>query len=226
MPPTVPPPDLPGTPTRHVLPAGTALWRVHRTGRRVDEFEESRLIKGFGGGRFDSVGPFGFPYLYCSPDAGTALAERFVRDLDFSLTATRMLRRKTLGTSTAAVFRTTTDLNLLRLVTGPDLAAIGQDEWLLSARGPDLHLTRRWAAWLREKVRWAHGIVWQSSVDMPKQTMVLFGDACDQWAIEPVDGMAHPLDDPGQEAWLRYQLKPHGVELHPAVPRDKPRAWV
>lgn len=225
MPPTLPPPALPGTPTRYVLPAGSTLWRVHRSGRPVHEFDSPRLVKGFGGGRFDSAGPGGYPFLYCSPDVGTALAERFVRDLDFSVTATRMLPRKALQTRTVSVCQTTADLNLLSLVSGPDLAEVGQDGWLLSARGADLDLTRRWAAWLRNQARWAQGFVWQSSVDLPKPTMVLFGDLCGS-ALEPVDGMAYRLDDPDREGWLRYHLKPHRVVLDPVAHRNKPRIFV
>lgn len=226
MPPTLPPQELPDTPTRYVLPAGSTLWRVHRSGRPGHEFDGPRLVKGFGGGRFDSAGPGGYPYLYCSPEAGTALAERFVRDLDFSVTATRMLPRKALQHRTVSVCRTTTDLNLLSLVSGPDLAAVGQDGWLLSARGTDLDLTRRWAVWLRDKARWAQGIVWQSSVDMPRTTMVLFGDLCGGDALEPVGDMAHRLDDPDREGWLRYQLTPHRVVLDPVAPQEKPRIFI
>lgn len=225
MPPTLPPQALPGAPTRYVLPAGTTLWRVHRSGRPVHDFDAPRLVKGFGGGRFDSTRPNGFPYLYCSPDAGTALAERFVRDLDFSVTATRMLPRRALQSRTASVCQTTTDLNLLSLASGPDLAAVGQDGWLLSARGPDLDLTRRWAAWLRDQARWAQGFVWQSGVDLPKPTMVLFGDTCGV-ALAPVDDMAYRLDDPDREGWLRYQLKPHRVVLDPVAPQEKPRIFI
>jgi hypothetical protein len=61
---------------------------------------------------------------------------------------------------------------------------------------------------------------------MPKPTMVLFGDACDPSALETVDGMAHQLDDPDQEGWLRYQLKPHRVEIDPVAPQDKPRFFI
>lgn len=226
MPPTLPPSRLPGTPTRFVLPAGTALWRVHRSGRRPHDFDLSRSTGGFGGGRFDSVGHGGHPFMYCSEDAGTALAERFVGNLDFTVTATRTLRRKELQTRTMSVVRTTSELTLLRLVTGPDLAAVGQDGWLLSARGADVDLTRRWATWLRDQVRWAQGFVWQSSVDQPKPTMVLFGDVCDSHTFEPVDGMAYRLDDPGREGWLQHHLAPHRVELYPAAPVEKPRVFI
>jgi RES domain/TIR domain len=226
VPPTLPPGELPGTPTRYVLPAGTALWRVHRSGLRVDEFDSARGANGVGGGRFDSVGHGGYPYLYCSPDAGTALAERFVGNLDFTATATRRLRRKEFEKNSASVCRTTTELNLLSLRTGPDLAAVGQDGWLLSARGKDFDLTRRWAAWLRERARWAQGFVWQSGVDMPKPTMVLFGDACESWALDPVDGMDHKLDDPDRQSWLRYHLNPHGVEFDAPAPPVKPRFFI
>lgn len=226
MPPTLFPAELPGNPRRYVLSSGTSLWRVHRSGRPADEFQQPRLVAGFGGNRFDGVGRDGHPYLYCSPDSGTAIAEYFVRDLDFSVTATRILPRRALRTKTASVVRTTRDLDLLSLVTGPDLAAIGQDSWLTSARGPEFDLTRRWAAWLRDRVRWAQGIVWQSSVDLPKPTMVLFGDACGLRAVEPDFDMVERLDERANDGWLRHQLVPHRVVLDPAAPVDKPRVFV
>jgi hypothetical protein len=199
---------------------------VHRSGKPAHEFQQPRLVNGFGGNRFDSVGRNGYPYLYGSPDCGTALAERFVRDLDFSVTATRILPRKALQTQTASVVRTTTDLNLLSLVTGPDLAAVGQDSWLSSARGHDLELTRRWAVWLRDRVRWAQGFVWQSSVDLPKPTVVLFGDACGATAVEPDFGMVERLDEPANEGWLRHHLAPHRVVLDPVLPLEKPKVFI
>ncbi len=195
MPPTQFPDRLPGSPRRYVLPADTVLWRVHRSGRPVDEFQQPRLVDGFGGNRFDGVGRDGHPFLYCSPEPGTAVAEHFLRDLDFSATATRILpRRAVLGRTVSAV-RTTEDLDLLSLVTGPDLAAVGQDGGLISARGSEFDLTRRWAAWSRDKAGWARGMVWQSSVDLPKPTVVLFGDACGPRVLKPDAEMAVPLDD-------------------------------
>jgi hypothetical protein len=226
VPPVFPPDDLHGTPSRHVLPAGSTLWRVHRGDRPVHEFDKPRLTLAFGGGRFDGVGYGGFPYLYCSPAAGTALAERFAGNLDLSATSNRLVLRKALEARTASVFETTADLDLVRLVTGPDLAAVGQDSSLLSARGPSFDITRRWVAWMREQAQWAQGIVWQSSVDMPRSTMVLFGDALDPSAIEPVPGMAYRLDDPDREAWLAHELKPFRLALDVGTRRDRPRFFI
>ena len=226
MPPTLFPAELPGNPRRYVLSSGTSLWRVHRSGRPADEFQQPRLVAGFGGNRFDGVGRDGYPYLYCSPDSGTAIAEHFVRDLEFSVTATRVLPRKALQARTASVVRTTTDLELLSLVTGPDLAAVGQDGWLTSARGPEFDLTRRWARWLRDRAGWAQGFVWQSSVDLPKPTMVLFGDACHGRDVEPDFDMVERLDEPANDGWLRHHLRPHGVVLDPAAPVDTPRIFI
>jgi hypothetical protein len=225
VPSTLPPPSLPGTPARHVLPAGTKLWRVHASDRPAHEFDKPRLTRDFGGGRFDGVGGGGFPYLYCSPEAGTALAERFVGPLDFSRTTDRLLPYRALRCRTASMCETTADLNLLRLLTGPDLAAIGQDGWLLSARGTDFDVTRHWAAWLREQVRWAHGIIWQSSVDMPKPTMVLFDDGFGS-AVKPVPGKAYRLDDPDREGWLLDELEPFRVGLDAGALRRFPRFFV
>jgi hypothetical protein len=199
---------------------------VHRSGRPAHEFQQPRLVTGFGGNRFDGIGRDGHPYLYCSPESGTAIAEHFVRDLDFSVTATRILPRRALRARTASVLRTTRDLDLLSLVTGPDLAAVGQDSWLTAARAPEFDLTRRWAAWLRDKARWAHGLVWQSSVDLPKPTMVLFGDVCGTGAVEPDFDMVERLDEPANEGWLRHHLLPHRVVLDPATPLDKPKVFI
>lgn len=226
MPPTMPPTTAPGHPRRHVLPAGTSLWRVHRSGAAPHEFDPPRMTSGWGGGRFDSVGPDGYPYLYASVEPGTALAERFVRDLDFSVTGDRLLRRRSLEARSVSVITTTVELDLLRLTSGPDLASIGQDDWLLSARADEFDLTRRWAWWLRGEVRWAKGIVWQSSIDFPNCTTVLFGDACGPHALESAGGMTERLDDPDREGWLRHQLAPHAVKLHPPLPQEKPKVFI
>jgi hypothetical protein len=213
------PERLPGTPARYVLPAGTPLWRVHRSDRPAVEFQQPRLVTGFGGNRFDGVGRDGHRYLYCSRRCGTALAEHFVRDLDFSVTATRVVPRRAFAGRTASVVRTTADLDLLGLVTAADLAAVGQDGWLTSARGPDLDLTRRWAAWLRGETGWARGFVWQSGVDLPEPTVVLF----DTGAVEPGDDTGLRLDDPRNDDWLRHHLAPHGVAPAPVASREEPR---
>jgi hypothetical protein len=210
---------LAGTPRRHVLPAGTSLWRVHRSGSPATDFDTPRATAGPGGGRFDSVGPGGYPYLYGSTEQSTALTERFVRHL-----GDRYLPRKTLEHQTVSVVTTTTDLNLLRLVTGPDLAAVHQDDWLTTARGPDYDLTRRWTRWLREQVQWAQGVVWQSSIDQPNWTIMLFGDRCGADALRPV--LAERLDDNRRDGWLRHLLDPFGVKLSPTLPVEKPRVFI
>lgn len=226
MPPALPPAALSGSPRRHVLPAGTSLWRVHRSGASPTEFDSSRATGGPGGGRFDSVGPHGYPYLNGSFEQSTALTERFVRHLDFSATGDRYLLRKSLRHQSVSVVTTTADLNLLRLVTGPDLASVHQDDWLLTARGPDYDLTRRWALWLRDQVPWAQGFVWQSSVDQPNQTMVLFGDRCEPEVLRAVPGMSERLGDSRREGWLQHLLSPFGVKLYPTAPADQPRVFI
>jgi hypothetical protein len=54
-------------------------------------------------------------------------------------------------------------------------------------------------------------------VDLSKPTMVLFGDAFGTGAVEPDARMTDPLDEPGNEEWLRHCLAPHGVVLEPAA---------
>jgi hypothetical protein len=209
-----------------VLPAGTPLWRVHRGDTRPHEFEPPRLVDGVGGGRFDGVGPGGHSCLYGSFSARTALAERFVRDLDFAVTSTRRLPRSSLTAESISVVSTVRDVDLVRLTTGPDLFEVGQSAELLSARGPDLVMTRRWATWLRENVDWAQGIVWQSDVDLPSWTVVLFEDACGPDPLHPVAGTTERLAAPDREGWLGVELAPFGVTVEPAPAIEKVKVFV
>lgn len=224
MPPTLPPPALSGSPRRFTLPAGTSLWRVHRSGAAPAAFDPPRATPGPGGGRFDSVGPDGYSFMYGSFEKSTALTERFVRDLDFRATGDRYLRRVGLEHQSVSMIATDTELSLLQLVSGSDLAAVHQDEWLSTARPPDYDLTRRWATWLREKVPWAQGFVWQSSIDQPNRTTVLFGDRCDPRLLQAVT--SERLDDPARENWLRHLLGQFCVKLWPEQPIAEPRVFI
>lgn len=192
MPPIPPPHTLPGTPARHRLAAGTQLWRVHRTGSPAVRFEAPQ-DRVFGGRRFDGTTTTGFGYLYASEQQATAIAERVVPEFDASPTMPRFLARSALAGETVSAIRTTRELELLRLTTAEDLAAIGQDHWLITERDGAYPAMREWAAWLRAMMPWAQGILWTSMPHLPHTTLVLFADRC-AGAVEELSGLGLSLD--------------------------------
>ncbi|WP_410564510.1 RES domain-containing protein [Amycolatopsis sp. cmx-4-61] len=172
----------------------------------------------FGGGRFDAVMPADRGQMYVSPSDTTAVLERFLPGLVFGADGRRFLLRRAVEGKRLSALEVTRDLTLLRLVSSGDLAAVGQDQWLLT----ETHYgaTREWAQWLREKVPWADGIVWQSTVDMPAETMVLFDR--DVPAVTVVDQRSSVLGGTERSGWLEDVLDAHGVRTGPpSRPRVK-----
>ncbi|QUH03381.1 RES family NAD+ phosphorylase [Saccharopolyspora erythraea] len=195
-----PPPKYAGTPVRHELPADAELWRVHS-----DEFDATSFRPGpsddhFGGGRFDGTERDPYPGYYAALGAPTALMEFLARDLRVRDDGTRrVLRRKVAGRRISGV-RTTRPLDLVSLLSGPHLAAVAQDEWLVQSE--EYGKTRRWASWIRQQAPWADGLIWLSKRDPEGRAVVLFGDRCGPDALEPATSVelgtlegAHYLND-------------------------------
>jgi hypothetical protein len=122
----------------------------------------------------------------------------------------------------------TSDVTLLSLRSGQDLAAIGQDTWLLSAAGSEYAQTRGWAHWLRDKASWAHGFAWSSHRNMGGTAIILFGDRCaasfgddyEHTLLHEIPPLALDLfDDPGAD-WLTERLSAFRVGIAPS--RDEP----
>lgn len=206
-----PPPALIGTPVRTVLPAGSTLWRVHRADSSARLFDPPRE-NAYGGGRFDTAAPASYGYLCASGERNTALAERFLPELKYS-PGRRLLVRKRLAGQALSAIRTTTELNLLRLTSATDLAAVEHDEWLVTAGVNEYADTRAMGAWLHDNVPWAQGILWRSTVDMPQETLVLFGDRCPVDSVIPVPGLTEELDAADRLPWLVETLRPYGVDV-------------
>lgn len=131
MPSRRPPAELPREPARHRLAAGTVLWRVHPN--HTEAVAADPPVRSvFGGGRFDAVAPAERGQMYVSPADRTAVLERFLPDLVFDSDGRRFLLRRAVERKRLSALRVTRDLSLVRLVSGEDLAAIGQDRWLLT----------------------------------------------------------------------------------------------
>lgn len=221
MPEIPPPPRLTGTPARETIPAGRTFYRVHPADRKPPLFDPQRGSV-FGGGRFDACTGAGHRTLCMSAAAATTIAERFLREFALSRGTQRILPRIALRGQVLTEVRTNSDLNLIRLYSAQDVAAVHQDTWLTTTTPDQFPATREWAAWLHDQAPWADGILWQSIADMPRETVVLFDDRC---AAPPAIGTSRVLDDPAELPWLIDLLKPYGVEVEPP-PASRPRFFI
>jgi hypothetical protein len=113
--------------------------------------------------------------------------------------------------------RVTRRLKLLSMLTTTDLAAIGLTGWALH-KVEGYHATRDLAHRLRRRVLWADGLIWQSDHDIPRSSVVLFGDRCGHEGPGPAleeDDTFPPvdLDSPAGMKWLDEEMRDYKVTL-------------
>jgi hypothetical protein len=220
---SAPPSHYHGTPNRYLLRRGTCLWRVHFRSHSAQAFKSRPSHEVFGGARFDSTSADLYPYWYAALTETTAAAETLLRDLPFNERGTRALPREAISGRTMSGLTLTRDLDLVSLVSEPDLAAVAQDHWLVTATGNQYAQTRAWAHWLRGQARWAHGFVWSSLRDRAELSVVLFGDRCadafgrdyQTTLLHEIPELAKDLDDKAGAEWLNSMLQPYRVEVTP-----------
>ncbi|MEV0054391.1 RES family NAD+ phosphorylase [Saccharopolyspora shandongensis] len=211
-----PPLEFEAAPTRYVLPADTTLFRLHDRRRHAAEFKPAQAGDA-PGGRFDGTSADPFPSYYAGLRVTTALAEVLLRNLGFGYNGQRLIRRAQIADRRLSAVRTARELTLVSLLTGPDLAAVAQDSWLVDTEGKDAYeRTRDWAAWIRTQAEWADGLIWPSKRDTGNQALVLFGDRC---GADGLDGdepeLQIDLDTPIGEAWLAKMLAPYHAAVAP-----------
>jgi RES domain len=215
MPNVLPPERFTGRPQPYDLPAGTRLWRVHHKKRDPDGFTTRLADQNFGGGRFDATPLDPYPYYYAGLEAGTALAEVLLRDVHPDDRGFRRIRRQAVRDRRAGVVRTTVDLSLVSLLTGPALAAVAQDTWLVHAEQRDYHATRRWASWIREQAPDAHGLIWPSKREGNAEVVVLFGDRCGPDVLTGAASSVVDLDDVVGAVWINALLAQYRARIEP-----------
>ncbi|WP_190818057.1 RES family NAD+ phosphorylase [Saccharopolyspora pogona] len=217
MPEATPPPEFEAAPNKYVLPADTTLFRLHFRTRHAAEFKPAQAGKRSSGGRFDGTAADPFPTYYAGLHVTTALAEVLLRNLGFGGNGQRLIRRAQIAERRLSALRTARELNLVSLLTAPDLAAVAQDSWLVDAEGEDAYArTQAWAAWIRSQAEWADGLIWPSKRDTGNPALVLFGDRC---GADGLDGdepeLQIDLDTPIGEAWLGKMLAPYRAAVAP-----------
>jgi hypothetical protein len=216
-----PPERYSGTPSRRPLRHGTCLWRVHGQAYDARSFNPRLSDTLFGGARFDATDDDRYPYYYAALDENTAIAEVMLRDLAPDDYGMRALPRTAVTGRKVSCLVLTKDLQLVSLVTGRDLGAIGQDAWLVTAPAHQYPQTRAWAHWLRDHATWAHGFVWSSLRDPGSMAVVLFGDRCaadfgpdyEHALLHEVPELAVKLDDKAGADWLNRVLEPYRVAI-------------
>ncbi len=204
MPATEPPAECPGRPVTTNVPPGTVLFRVHRDARRPYEFNPTvRRPAGpedpVEGGRFDSDDG-SYAYLYAAFTEEGAFAEKFARDLDYTMSGPRPLpRARFAGMVVSAVF-VQRDLQVVETQAAA-AQQLGQDDWLTMCDEGGYPLTRRWARAIRRWAPGSDGLEWRSKRDPDQRVLVLWGDlaraadGCGLLACEDVLADTTPLDE-------------------------------
>ncbi|WP_318202445.1 RES family NAD+ phosphorylase [Streptomyces sp. SCL15-4] len=160
-----------------LLPAGTRLWRMHRSGFAPVEFKPFDPDDP-APGRFHGTPEDPYSCLYAATDPETALAETLLRSVPYDAeTGMRLvLWRQVQGRALNAV-RTRCELKLVSLLSGAALAAVCQDNRLLENEGAEHYAhTRRWAREIRAQAPDAMGMIWDSRRNPSQRCVVLFGD--------------------------------------------------
>lgn len=228
MPCCAPPSCYDGAPNRYLLGRGTCLWRVHNREYPAESFKAVPSDPQFGGARFDATAADDYPFYYAALDQMAALAETLLRDLHPDGRGMRLLTGTARAERRLAGLTLTQDIELISLIDGKDLAAIGQDAWLVTAAGAEYAQTRAWAHWLRGEAKWAHGLIWDSLRDRGRLSVVLFGDrlaatfgpSYERVLLHEVPELAVELDDRAQTGWLKELLEPYRVTVE--EPRTDP----
>ncbi|MFF9864263.1 RES family NAD+ phosphorylase [Streptomyces sp. NPDC013953] len=216
--PKYPPPDvLPGTPTRATLPAGTAVYRVHATHRAAAVFNPHPARTFYDGGRFDSTPYDRYGFLYVGFGVGAAVSEVLLRSVPFDGDGgVRLLPRVAFERRSLSFLRLAADLEVVSLMSGADLAAVGQDTWLVHAESADYPQTRDWGHWIRQRTKpWSQGFVWPSKREPADRVAVLFEDRCPVPPLEPAGAPPVDFGTPEGERWLNGVLAPYLAQAAP-----------
>jgi hypothetical protein len=223
-----PPVRFDGQPNLFVLRRGSCLWRVHPRPYSARSFKSAPAGAAAAavGARFDSSADDLYSFYYSALEERTALAETLLRNLAPDERGMRLVPLAALAGRQLSGLTLTRNLNLISLISGEDLAAVGQDAWLVTSQGGDYEHTRKWAHWLRQQAEWAHGFVWGSLRNRGGLAVVLFGDRCaadfgpgfERTLLHEVTELTVGLDEGDGTAWLREVLKNYRVTIPPARP--------
>ncbi|GGW73905.1 RES family NAD+ phosphorylase [Streptomyces griseoloalbus] len=187
-----PPEGVAMDPVRTVLPAGSLIWRCHGHRYGAAQFNPRPAHEFFKGSRFDATERDPYPYLYAALDPVAALAEVFLRSVEFdSGSGVRLIPWAQASRYRLSALRTTEDITLLDLTTAEGLASVWQDEWLIDCEEREYDKTRYWVQVMRQHCADAQGLRWTSKRCRPRAAVQFFGDR----------GAPCPADQAPEESW-------------------------
>lgn len=204
-----------------LLREGTRLSRVHSRQFGAGQFNPTLADPHWGGGRFDATAEDPYGYLYAGSDDECAVCEALLRDLPLDPHAGRLLPRAAITGRVLSRLVLSTDVQLVGLCDGKDLARLGQgDTWLTSCPSSEYGYTRRWARAIRQWAPQARGLVWPSRRDPSKRAYVFFEDRFSAGLEEDLQGLPStvgglPLDTGIGELYLLHILDKYWVTLAP-----------
>jgi hypothetical protein len=214
MPHDYPPPGVRPRPRFTQLPAGSFLWRIAKRPAEAEsvfrEFDEAAFDEKLAG-RFDPTSQCPYPYCYAALDDLTAICEVLLRDVS-TQGSHRYLPKKAVADLQLTILETRASLWLVSLLDAADLAAAGQDSWLIHVESAACYdITRRWAHWLRDSEAPdgsgpPAGLMWRSKREPGGRSVVLFGDRCGKSVGYSPFGV-RLLDDGEGLDWLNRRLE-------------------
>lgn len=208
-------------PNLKVIPAGTELWRVHKSKYGPVQFNPTLADLHLGGGRFEGTVLDPYRSLYVADSALTAVAESVLRSAPWT-GGRRRIPYVSVHGRTLSVLRTTRELTLVSLIEEKDLAAVLQTANLLDDER-SYPMARRWTSEIRAQAPDAMGLVWQSRRNRPEHSVVLFHDRfddchCNALEVLPGRGIAD-LGSPEGFEEVNALLDPLRAEV------SKPVTW-
>ncbi|MBA2807788.1 RES family NAD+ phosphorylase [Streptomyces sp. KM273126] len=219
MPGQIPPQGVAMEPVFTVLPAGSLIWRCHAGHYGVGQFNSRTAHEHFKGSRFDSTEADPYPYLYAALDPVTALAEVLLRSVEFSGgkgTAARQIPWGQASRYLLSAVRTAVDVRLVDITSAEGLAAVWQDEWLVTSL--EYAQTRYWVRLIREHSASAQGLCWTSKRCMPRRALQFFGDRCGEHLLAPTPEECYRLGSPTDAKEINRMLSPlHAVISEPGI---------
>ncbi|MEU3831323.1 RES family NAD+ phosphorylase [Streptomyces microflavus] len=216
----IPAPAVRAKPHRHVVPAGTELWRVHSTRRGSTEFKSLPADLHWGGGRFcdirDGLSAVPRPYLYAGLSPLTAVRETLARDLVMRPDGRRRITRPRVRDMLLSKVVAAGDLPLVDLTDDSHLAAVHQDIWLVQSPAPEYPRVRRWGSWIRSQADWAVGFRWPSRQDsglVSGEVVALYDRPDGPALLKPSSDAPLALDTPEGRDYLNGVLAPLRIRV-------------
>ncbi|MFH8381753.1 RES family NAD+ phosphorylase [Kitasatospora sp. NPDC018058] len=175
-------------PNFSAIPAGTELWRVHKSHYAPDQFNDRLSDIHFDGGRFEGTALDPYHYLYLARTPLTALAESMLRSVPYGRDGRREVGYAVAHGRSLSCLRARHDLTLASLKTGPDLAAVCQESLLDDER--NYAVSRRWSSEIRAQAPDAQGLLWDSRRNRGEDVLMLYRDRVEQCAGGPLEVLA------------------------------------